>query len=205
MRGLRLLRKKWDGRLGALVRNARSELLISSPYVSQRGVELLLSHLSPFQKQTVRLTMLTNLSPGNVCQGSTDPTALKALETNSVSISLYHLPRLHAKAYIADDTAAIVTSANLTAGGLFVNYEYGCEITQQVTVGLIRQDINAYAELGAPVTTEELNKYCEVAGEVRAAFRSRLARASRAAITRFDRAFGVAADELLRLSTPIRN
>lgn len=199
MGGLTLLRERWHGRFSHLVRNTRSELLISSPYVSQKGVETLVSNLSCTQRQNIRLTMVTSLSPMNICQGSTDPAALRALAANSREMALFHLPRLHAKAYIADGARAILTSGNLTAAGLFRNYEYGCEITEPALVARIRQDIKSYGELGARVTAQQLDSYCDIAKEVRSAFRKRLATAGKAAIARFDRTLRVAEDELVRL------
>ncbi len=75
----------------------------------------------------------------------------------SVSVcGIWHLPRLHAKVYVADSRRAIITSGNLTSGGLDLNYEYGVEITDVSTVNDIRRDIHDYAALGALIGETEL-------------------------------------------------
>jgi len=60
------------------------------------------------------------------------------------------LPSLHAKVYIADDTEAVVTSANMTDSGLAHNFEYGVRFSEPSVVRQIRQDVEAYALLGSP-------------------------------------------------------
>jgi len=67
-----------------------------------------------------------------------------------------HLPRLHAKVYVADESRAVVTSANLTDGGLFFNYELGIRVADPETARQIREDAEGYASLGADVPLAEL-------------------------------------------------
>ncbi|MCA1626715.1 MAG: phospholipase D family protein [Acidobacteria bacterium] len=112
---------------------------------------------------------------------------------------MWHLPRLHAKVYVADVNRAIITSGNLTAGGLALNYEYGIEISDQSVVEDIRRDITAYANLGASITTEQLVTYCQVADKVRAAFRKQQTSAAKSIRREFARALRGAEDELVRL------
>jgi hypothetical protein len=56
-----------------------------------------------------KCTVVTNLAPRNVVQGVTDPRALQRLSHSISNVALWHLPRLHAKVYVADSTTAIVT------------------------------------------------------------------------------------------------
>jgi phosphatidylserine/phosphatidylglycerophosphate/cardiolipin synthase-like enzyme len=41
------------------------------------------------------------------------------------------LGKLHAKVYLIDDIGGIITSANLTGGGLITNFEYGVFINDR--------------------------------------------------------------------------
>ena len=61
--------------------------------------------------------------------------------------TLLHLPKLHAKVYVGDFRCAIVTSANLTGGGLGRNYEYGIRISDHRSVKDIADDIRDYSDL----------------------------------------------------------
>jgi hypothetical protein len=63
---------------------------------------------------------------------------------------------LHAKVYVADDEAALVTSANLTVSGLNANYEYGVLLTERRVVRGILRDLDAYSRVGTPLGKEEL-------------------------------------------------
>lgn len=192
-----LLQHRWHTRLAHLVRSVDSGLLVSSPYVTRRGAEMLASNL-PSQRADIRLTFLTDLSPLHVCQGVTDPGACQVLVEAVGSAKIVHLPRLHAKAYVADERRAIITSANLTGGGLFTNYEYGCEIDEPSLVRPVRSDMQSYADLGAVLAGGTLEAYCDAASRAQSAFRRRLAAAGRSATRRFQSALRSAEDELLR-------
>jgi len=197
--GFKLLRKGWANRLAYLTEIAEGSLLISSPYVTRAGTESLISHLSLQQRTTVELTFLTNLSPAQVCQGSSDPSSFEDLAETFSAIRLIHLPRLHAKTYVADDKIAIITSANMTAGGLYLNYEYGCETSERTAVRAIRKDVQSYAALGAIVTEADLKTYCQLTEEVRSAYKQRLNDARKSTMRRFRRIFQTAEDQLIRL------
>jgi len=67
------------------------------------------------------------------------------------------LPYLHAKVFVADKTMALVTSANLTNGGLWKNYEYGIVIKGEYAVKTILDDLSAYMNLGGAVSREFLD------------------------------------------------
>ena len=194
-----LLARDWRAELVSLIRSARQSLFIASPYVTREGAELLLSEAGRDGRGIQDVTLLTNLSPDNVCNGSTDPAACKLLTDAVSGMRLYHLPRLHAKVYIGDTSGAIVTSANLTRGGLHLNYEYGLRVNDRVMVMAIRDDLGAYAKLGALIPGDRLGAYCVAAENVRRAFRQKLQRATKWASRQFEEALRTADDELIRL------
>ena len=194
-----VLSRDWHGRLSSLIRSAKRELLISSPFVTRYGTDFVLQHLSRNFRKTGTLHILTNLSPVNVCQGSTDPTALQYLSAGTANCMLTHLPRLHAKVYISDTYRAIVSSANLTLGGLLGNYEYGVEVSDQPMRRAIREDIVAYSDLGVRISEARLSKYCDIADQVKETYRTTQALATRSAQRRFALALRNAEDELIRL------
>ena len=104
--------------------------------------------------------MLTDLSPEHAAQGSTDPEALSRLYGIARDFCLVHLPRLHSKVYVADDQQAIVTSGNLTAGGLRLNYEYGLHLLDARLAGEVRRDVLDYAALGSHLSAADLDAFC---------------------------------------------
>ena len=78
-----------------------------------------------------------------------------------------HLPGLHAKAYVADEHTAIITSGNLTYNSLHQNYEYGIQISSPVMVREIASDLQEYGNLGAQVSLQELEHIADVSGALR--------------------------------------
>lgn len=101
--------------------------------------------------------MLTNVSVENVLSKSLDTSALRLLLDEFQTTSIVSLPYLHAKVFVADKSTALVTSANLTNGGLWKNYEYGVVINGGNAVQVILDDIYAYMNLGGVVSREFLD------------------------------------------------
>lgn len=195
----KLLPTNWKGDLSNLLGEAESDLLITSPFVSRDGAKFLLQNLKSRARSTIRLRFITNLSPQNVCQGSTDPDALRSLVEEIRVSNMTHLPRLHAKVYIADTKCAIITSGNLTAGGLMRNHEYGVLTTDPATVSRVRENIEALEHLGARVDSAELEAYCAVARKVQDAFRGQMSSVQKRVRQQFNHEIRLAEDHLVRL------
>lgn len=162
-----VLQRDWKGRLADLIQSANKEIVISSPYVTLEGTKFIAENLSQNITGNGSFLFVTNLSPINIYQKSTDPNAFAFLTSAFKRIKIQHLPRLHAKVYIADSKRAIITSGNLTAGGLKLNYEYGIEINNENSVSAIKNDINEYANLGAEITKDRLTSYCKISDEIK--------------------------------------
>jgi len=196
---LTVLSEDWKSELARLLKCTRTHLIISSPYITDEGTNFVLENLSRQAITKGHVRILTDLSPGNICQGSTDPSALKSLSDALSDFCLLHLPKLHAKVYVGDENCAIVTSANLTAGGIHRNYEYGVKISHKRAVGEIAQDITAYSELGAMVTAANLDKYCQIASRLRKTYRKQQRTITKAAQKEFQLQILTVEDELVRL------
>ena len=104
----------------------------------------------------VRLDVLTNLHADSLIAGSVDSGALAWLCEQVPGATVRHLPGLHAKSYVADGHTAIVTSANLTNGGLKGNYELGVKVTDPQDVSEIADDLVEYSKLGSIVPLDSL-------------------------------------------------
>lgn len=195
---VKLLRENWQDTLSYVIKSASRELVISSPFVTQEGVNFVLSNLQASFAHQGNLIFVTNLSPLNLIQGSTDLHSLRELTVQLSSVDIFHLPRLHAKAYIANADKAIITSGNLTHGGLRQNYEYGVLIEETDLVLEAYVDIIDYASLGAKIGAAELIKYCSAADEAKAAYRSQQTSITRTAKLHFEQALQAVNDELIR-------
>lgn len=151
------VRSPWDQTFRDLVHAARRDVLILSPYITRRPLEMLRTALERQSRQdAVTVRLVTDLSASSLATKSLDTGAILDTLSRLPRTSLTHLPGLHAKVYVADETCAVVTSANLTDGGLFFNYEFGVRIDEQATVREVRKDAEGYASLGGDVLREEL-------------------------------------------------
>jgi len=196
---MRLLARDWYEAIGELAAHATTQLVVCSPYVGRLGTELLESHLSRGFRERGSITFITDLSPLNVCQNSTDPHALRHLWDQAVSTSVRHLPGVHAKVYVADDDIAIVGSANLTSGGLYRNFEYGLELRADPITARIKGDVLEYGALGADISCDQLDAYCDAADELRGLFDEQRRSVRREIRQRFEGALRTTEDSLIRL------
>ena len=116
------------------------------------------------------MVVLTNLRPESVLNGSTDVEAFSKLSKFLPRFELVHLPNLHAKVYVADNQAAVVTSANLTRPGISGNLEYGVAFTDGSVVQEIRRDFENYSLLGAKVGASDIEVILRETKELKEAF-----------------------------------
>jgi len=160
------LQKDWRNNLLSLIKGAKNEIFISSPYVTFSGVEFIKNSISESFLESGKLTFLTNLSPNNIIQGSNNPEVFHSLSSVTNDFSLWHLPKLHAKVYISDKVNSIVTSGNLTNGGLFNNFEYGVQISNGSESQSIYKDINEYCQLGSRIDSSTLDSLISVSKSI---------------------------------------
>lgn len=86
-----------------------------------------------------------------VSSSALDVAALRRLAEASRSARLVALSNLHAKVFVADEKAAIVTSGNLTRAGLDYNFELGVLLREQGIVRAVRQEVLSFVRLGSEV------------------------------------------------------
>jgi phosphatidylserine/phosphatidylglycerophosphate/cardiolipin synthase-like enzyme len=113
------------------------------------------------------MLLLTDLSRDTLLSGATDASAICDLAEQFPQIEIRFLPSIHAKVYVADDKLAIVTSANMTAGGLSRNLEYGVKVDEEDLVRKIKRDVSDYAGLGTRIETSKLKFLSEISSELK--------------------------------------
>jgi type II restriction enzyme len=136
-----------------LVRTSQEQLL-ASPFIKANIAQMILDN----RPNDARISLLTSYKLTNFYRNSSDLTALKYFIENQIDVRNY--PTLHAKTYIFDSERAIVTSANLTLGGLQNNYECGVLIHDSNTVRKLKTEflhIFADEEKVSRVTAEILS------------------------------------------------
>ena len=149
------IKSPWLATFDQFAGSIRESAIIAAPYITRQPVERFAEKLRS-RRQSVRVDLLTNLHPDSLVDGSLDIGALVWLCEQIPGTTVRHLRYLHAKAYVADEQMAIVTSANLTNGGLRRNRELGVAITDPDGVRDIADDLREYGNLGVLVPADAL-------------------------------------------------
>lgn len=169
---MQLVASPWNSIFEDFARSTRHSVLLVSPFITEWPLNLLGSQFRG--KENICIRILTNLQIDSMVYGSLAPHALCNFCQSFPETQVTHLPGLHAKVYVRDEELAIVTSANLTEGGLIHNYEYGVQITDRSAVRAIVEDISEYRTLGAEVSAAELAEIRDAVLEIRERYDSLL-------------------------------
>lgn len=156
----------WNEIFEEFARSIRKEAVIVAPFITEPPLRRLASLLCADSCRP-QISVLTNLSADSLLQGSVDGGAIADFCRAVPTAAVRHLPGLHAKAYVADDHTAIITSGNLTAGSLYRNYEYGIRIADPPLVRRIASDLREYGSLGTSVSVAELDHLNGIAQSLR--------------------------------------
>lgn len=133
---MQLIRSPWNEMFYDLVGSCKKSIKITSPYLKEHAVKQLIE-----RKQTdTALQLVTSFKLMNYHVGASDLSALDLIINNNGTIR--NLQKLHSKIYIFDDQKAVITSGNLTNGGLVHNYEYGVLIDELKEVKRIEKDFD---------------------------------------------------------------
>ncbi len=128
------------------LKQAEHEIVLSSPYINDGGASILINSSENSKNKSIHI--LTNLSVKNIVDNVTQPLALIKISDAFGNSTISSLAKLHAKVYIIDEKMAVISSANLTYGGLKSNFEYGVLINKKEEVKTIKRDILEYSTPG---------------------------------------------------------
>lgn len=131
-----LIKNPWDTLFYSLIKDCKTSLKITSPYIKSKVVTELLAN----KLDSVSLQIITSCKLINFYRSASDTEALKLILDNNGRVFNYQA--LHSKIYLFDNIKAIVTSANLTNKGLINNFEYGLLIEESHLVTEIEKDFN---------------------------------------------------------------
>ena len=162
---------------------ANQSVLIAAPYIKYDEAVWFCGLLN----SDVEVITLANLNAEAVSASTLDVSALRCLAEASTAARLIALSSLHAKVYVADEKAAIVTSGNLTRTALDSNFEYGVLFQESGLVRHLRKDMLSYARLGSQVDVNTLAELAPLETELRRARAGIASSASRGAKHRFDK------------------
>lgn len=194
-----LLSGSWDSQFADLLGSAEKFLLLASPFITRRVTGWAGNCLS---KNTccaqLRIVCLTNLKIDSVLSGSLELEGIIEMGRAFPGFSVVHMPSLHAKVFIADNKRAIITSGNLTDGGLRNNCEYGASIRTPRLVKEVRHDFEGFAHLGAQLSIEEIEEFSAELQGLRATYQAQNRRLLNDVRTKFKSRLRNAEDRVLQ-------
>ncbi len=154
----------WKNEFIEIISKTKKELFISSPFVNVEGVNILSNSIQT--NSDIEISLITNLTTQNIVNRITEPKALLELYEQFKQVNISSLGRLHAKVYLVDDRMSIITSANLTNGGLVNNFEYGVLIDDSTLCSAIKEDMLKYYSLGNILDKDFLENVSEEADKL---------------------------------------
>ena len=164
---MEFLRSPWAEHFDFLIKQVRSSLVISSPYIGREPCSRILAIKSSSEEANqLSILLLTDLSRNTLLSGATDVSAICDLANTFRHMEIRFLPSIHAKVYVADDKIAVITSANMTKGGLLNNFEYGVKLDDGYLVRRIKLDIIEYAALGTIIDQTKLELLSQISSDL---------------------------------------
>jgi len=133
---MELLKTPWKNNFLELVSQSKKSIKITSPFVKKDICDEMLSA----KNSSSKINLITSFKLMSIHAGALDISAIENILNDNGTVKNY--PKLHSKIYLFDDKKAVITSGNLTHGGMVRNFEYGVYIDEIKTVEKIITDFN---------------------------------------------------------------
>lgn len=134
---MKIIKSPWKDLFFELVSSTNRSIHITSPFLKEKVV----SEIVEKKKSNVEISLVTSFKLMNYHVGASDLNALELILNDKGIVKNFQ--RIHSKIYIFDNKYAVITSGNLTNGGLINNYEYGVLIEDTNEIKQIQSDYSA--------------------------------------------------------------
>lgn len=149
---MNIIKNPWQSVLHEFVSGCENTIKITSPFIKTGTIKELLKN----RQKSAKFTFVTSFKLMNFYRGASDLEAIEKIIENDGVVKNFQ--SLHSKIYIFDDRKVVVTSANLTAGGLIKNFEYGIVTDDKKIVKRVADDFNELCSspLAGQIRLEEI-------------------------------------------------
>lgn len=150
---MKTLTNPWKSKFLELVSSSKKSIKITTPFIQND----ICTEMLKAKTNSSKIYLITSFNLMYIYNGSIDIKALENILHNKGIIKNY--PKLHSKIYLFDNKRAVITSGNLTSGGMVNNYEYGIYIDNEEIVNIISSDFNKIllSEKTGNITEKKLN------------------------------------------------
>jgi phosphatidylserine/phosphatidylglycerophosphate/cardiolipin synthase-like enzyme len=115
---VKLIKSPWEDTFLNIMKPAKRRIFLACPFIKQQTANIIIENVN----KNLEIKYIHSFKLANFHRGVSDVEALKIFHNHKVQQKNVH--NLHAKFFIFDNKA-VITSANLTPGGLRNNLEYG--------------------------------------------------------------------------------
>lgn len=136
---MKILKTPWKKEFLELVSQSKESIKITSPFIKNNICKDILRNKSNQSK----LEIYTSFKLINIYSGTLDLDGLESLIKEKGIIR--NIPKLHSKIYLFDNSKVIITSGNLTSGGLVNNYEYGIYTEDRTITDQVCKDFISFS------------------------------------------------------------
>ena len=150
-----IIKSPWLVKFRTLIAATKGSFIFTSPFVKLSAIKWVLEN----RKHNFSIQGAISYRLRNFERGASDLDAIQLLRDAKATVM--NIPNLHSKIYIFDSNSAIISSANLTAGGLLKNMEIGILLKHSKTIKELRSYIEntlSDAEKAFNITDEILSE-----------------------------------------------
>lgn len=151
--GMQIITSPWRDEFNGFVGTVRNSFRIAVPFYSYEPIAQLLKR-SKGRKKFFLFALEERAVKGNFQSIS----AIRAILKDD-NAEVRFIKNLHAKFFIVDEKRAIVTSANLTRGGLESNMEIGVRFDERTAVACLVHHFNALWDKAQTISSKDLDYY----------------------------------------------
>lgn len=137
---MKILTTPWKDDFLELVYQSKKSIKITSPFVKND----ICAEMINAKNSSSKIDLITSFKLMTIYSGSLDVSAIESIIDSNGTVK--NFPKLHSKIYLFDDVKAIITSGNLTYGGMLKNFEYGIYLEEKSIVKTIVDDFNSLSK-----------------------------------------------------------
>jgi len=159
---MKILKTPWKKDFLELVTNTRSSIKITSPFIKEGICDEMLVKTN----DSVKIDLITSFKLPNIHSGSLDIEALQKIINHNGTVN--SLSKLHSKIYLFDNKEVIISSGNMTNGGMLNNFEYGIYSNDKSLVSKVVDDFESIMsdEKTSQINSEHLIKVKEILAKI---------------------------------------
>jgi len=151
---LRIIKSPWEKIFVEYLKEAKQTVYLASPFIKKQTAQLIVDACS----HNIDIRYINSFKLASFHRQVSDLEALKIFHENRVKQKSVH--NLHAKLFIFD-SEAIITSGNLTPGGLKNNLEYGILVQEKIVDEIKRDYLRIFDDPENPAITADVIKKAE--------------------------------------------